>query len=211
MNTRTDLANRALAHLGEEPITDIDDTTSTPARTCREFAGDVIDEVLRTHRWNCATARVALSELADAPAHGYERAYQLPADFLRLLEVNGEAWEASDEFHEIEAGEQLLTDASTAEIRYIRRIDVPEFDPLLAKCAALALAVEIAIPLTKDAGKREAMQAAFDAALRRACKVDAVETGTRENRPLERLLGNSPLIRSRGVSRRIDPLRYYIP
>lgn len=211
MTTRTALANRALAHLGEEGISDIDDTTSTKARICKEFVGDVIDEVLRMHRWNCAIDRQTLSQLSEAPNHGYDYAYQLPGDCLRLLELNGEQVDGSTEFLEIESGERLLTDEDTAEIRYIKRIDVHEFDPLLAKAVALALAVEIAIPLTKDSKKREALEGAFLRAIGRAAKVDALETGSRENGTLNRLLANSPLIRSRGFRSNPDPLRYRLP
>jgi len=210
MTSRTALANRALAHLGEEGISNIDDPTSTKARVCKEFVGDVIDEVLRLHRWNCAIERETLSRLAEAPNHGYSHAYQLPGDFLRLLELNGEQYDGSSEFLEIEANKRLLTDDDEAKIRYIRRIDVPAFDPLLAKAVALALAVEIAIPITKDGKKREALEGAFLRSLGRATKVDAVETGSRENRELSRLLANSPLINSRGA-RRPDPLRYRLP
>jgi hypothetical protein len=211
MITRTALANRALAHLGEEGISDIDDTTSAKARICKEFTGDVIDEVLRLHRWNCAIERTTLSRLAEPPDHGYAHAYQLPEDFIRLLELNGEQFDGSAEFLEIEAGQRLLTDDDTAEIRYVKRIDVHEFDPLLGKAVALALAVEIAIPLTKDSRKREALEGAFLRAIGRAAKIDALETGARENRPLSRLFANSRLIASRGHRANADPLRYRLP
>jgi hypothetical protein len=211
MTTRTALANRALAHLGEEGISDIDDTSSAKARICKEFAGDVIDEVLRLHRWNCAIGRTALSRLAAPPDHGYAHAYQLPPDFIRLLELNGEQFNGSIGFLEIEAGKRLLTDEDSAWIRYLKRIDVPDFDPLLGKAVALALAVEIAIPLTKDSRKREALEGALLRAIGRAAKIDALETGARENSQLCRLLATSPLIAARGCRATPDPLRYRLP
>lgn len=197
MTTRTELATRALAHIGEQGIADIDDAEQKQARVCKEFAQQVIDETLRAHRWNCAIARATLSELSEAPNHGFDHAYQLPSDFIRLLEVNGEQWQGSSEFHEIEAEQRLLTDEESADIRYIQRIDVPAMDPLLKKVVALALAVEIALPLTQNANLREALEGALARAMAKAMKVDAIETGSRENRPLQRLLENSPLRLSR--------------
>jgi hypothetical protein len=68
MNTNTDLANRALGHIGEMRISDIDDAESKAARTCKGCIQAVIDEVLREHRWNCAIKRVALSALLSPAA-----------------------------------------------------------------------------------------------------------------------------------------------
>lgn len=211
MTTNTQLANRALAHIGEMAISDIEDTESKAARTCNEFIQSVIDETLREHRWNCAIARVTLSELETPPNHGFDHAYQLPADFMRLLEVNGEQYDGSDEFFEIEEGGRLLSHESVAEIRYVKRITVDAFDPLLAKTVAAALAAEICIPMTLNVQMREQCEALKQRAISRAQKIDAIEVGSREGRPLQRLRENSPLIRSRQASRLRDPLRYYLP
>jgi len=197
MTTRTALANRALAYLGESSISDIADTTSKHARLCNEFVDQVIDEHLREHRWNCAISRATLSELTTAPNHGFDRAFQLPADFIRLLEVNGEQFDGSDEFLEIEEGQRLIIDADQAEIRYVKRIGVAEFDPLLAKACSLGLAVEIAVGLTANLELQGQLATLHARALSKARMTDAVETNSREGRPMDRLLMNSPLRQSR--------------
>lgn len=199
MITHTDLANYALAHLGESAISTIDDPASKAARVCRKFILPSIDEVLRSHRWNCATKRVALSASASPPVHGYRKAYALPADFVRLLEVNGEQWTGSEEFFEIEDG-FLLGDFSAAEIRYIARIEVARFDALLTEAIALKLATKVAVPLTANLNLQGQCAALYDRAVSRARQVDAIETGNRENRPLARILAQSPLLRSRGMA-----------
>lgn len=201
MTTKTQLANRALAYLGEAAISDIADVTSKPARVCNEIVDGVIDEHLREHRWNCAISRATLAELVAAPNHGFERAFQLPADFLRLLEVNGEQFDGSDEYLEIEDNQRLLTNQSEAKVRYVRRIGVAEFDPMLAKAVALGLAVEIAVPLTANLPLQGQVATLHARALSKAKAVDAVETGSRENRPMARILDNSPLRNSRFLNR----------
>jgi len=212
MTTNTDLANRALAHIGDMPISDINDVENKAARTCNAFVQAVIDETLREHRWNCAISRATLSELSTPPKFGFSHAFQLPADFLRLLEVNGEQFDGSDEYFEIEEGKRLLTYGSTAQIRYIKRIGVSEFDPLLAKAVAAALAAEICIPLSRDTQMQAQLEVLKRRAIMRAQQIDAIEVGSREVRPMARLLANSPLIQSRFGGRRYrDPLRYYLP
>jgi len=213
MTSTTDLANRALAHIGEMRISDIDDATSKAARVCKEFVQQVIDENLREHRWNCSIFRATLTQLSAPPGHGFARAYQLPSGLMRLLEVNGEQFGASDEYFEIEGDRQLLTDATAAEIRYVRRIGVGEFDPLLAKAVSYALAAEICIPLTANAQLQAQLVQLQARALSRAKTIDAIEVGSREVRPMARMIGNSPLVQSRSGSlrRNLDPLRFTLP
>ena len=82
------LCNAALARLGEARIVDLLDD-NVAARACHAMLPIARAEVLRSHRWNFATARATLAALGEAPAFGYARAYGLPADNLRVLEVNG--------------------------------------------------------------------------------------------------------------------------
>lgn len=194
--TSTNIANYALAFIGEPRISDINDPNSTVALTCSQWFDQTCDEVLRTHRWNCATRRATLSRLVQSDSASYPFTYSLPTDFLRLLEVNGEAAESSSEFFEIE-GKTLLIKEEAVTIRYIARILPDQFDPLLTKAVALALAATIAIPLTSKLQLQAHCLGLFHSALSRARQIDAVESGSRENRPLERLLAQSPLLSSR--------------
>lgn len=196
MTTKTDLANYALAHLGEPEIADISGTDQV-SRLCNRFMDQAIDETLRAHRWNCATKRATLSQLAAAPEHGLDHQYQLPGDFLRLLEVNGEAWEGSDEFFEVETGKVLVTDADEAEVRYIAQIEVSAMDPLLKEVIALKLAAKLAMPRKGRNEVQAQLVQLTRLAMRKAARADAVETKGREGRGIQRILANSPLVRSR--------------
>ena len=204
MTTLTDLANAALAYLGDSAITDISDTTSKPARLCNQFAQRAIDEVLRLGRWNKATKRKALVADAAAPAFGYTYQYKLPTDFLRMMEVNGEEWQDSSEFYEIE-DDRLLSDEDTAEIRYIARIEIGQADALMQEAIALRLGMKIAIPLTGSAEMQAAVVAMFQKALAEARHADAIEAGGREKSAWTRIFGRSRLLRARTWRR--DPLR----
>lgn len=198
MNTRTDLANRSLSYLGQMAITDIDEGSKN-SRTCKEFMDDTIREVLRSHRWNCASKRAILTELTEVPTWGYSHAYELPADFLRLMEVNGEQFEDSQKYFEIENGKRLLSNWDDCQIRYIANIGIPDFDPCLADAVAIKLASKIIVPLQLSQDGAAFLIARYREVLNEARRIDAVETGSRENPQYERLLFDSPLIRSRNA------------
>ena len=194
--TSTDIANYALAYLGESKISNIDDANSKAARTCKQFLDITIKEILRSHRWNCAIKRATLTRLTETPNHHYNYFYALPTGFLRLLELNGEPHNDSDEYFELE-NNKLATDADTAEIRYVHNIATTDFDPLLTKAVALSLASTIAVPLTSKIELQSQCLTLFERAIGKARQIDAIEVGTREGRPMERLLSQSRLIRSR--------------
>jgi hypothetical protein len=201
MTTQTDLANAALAYLGEKKITDIDDSGSVPARTCKRFIDDTIKEELRAARWNCAIKRQTLSQISPTPTNlgdFYTVAYQLPADYMRILEVNGEPWEASQQLFEVENGQRLLSAESSAVIRYVALIEVHEMDPLLQKAIALQLAGKLAVPLSAKNDLQAQMLTFHQLVVSQARQVDAIEVGSREVSPYERLMNSSPLVNSRG-------------
>src|SRR5688572_8267905 len=116
-NSDTEICNIALGHLGEAPITSLNED-SKAAWACNLHYALTRDELLRGHRWNFAKDRVQLSELAEGPAFGWARQFQLPADCLRVLEFNDqEIGDWISEEYEIE-GRRLLTDAAVARIVY---------------------------------------------------------------------------------------------
>lgn len=147
MADETTICNLALAKLGIDPIMALTDA-SKPAQYCKRFHDDTRDEVLSSHRWNFAMARATLNRLAAAPAFEWAFAYQLPDDCLRIVQLNGyDTTERKGEFS-IE-GRELLTDAETAEVRYIARVtDASAWPPLFVDALATKLASKLAAPLT---------------------------------------------------------------
>lgn len=213
MNTTTDLANYALAYIGEGKISDINDPNSPQARACNRFMDQTIDEVLRSHRWNCATARQDLSKLPDKPLGNYEHQFAIPADCLRVLDVNGETWELGNEYFSLE-GNRLLTNWPTVTMTFIKRIGVAYFDPLLVEAIATKLASKITVPLSANLNLQQTLAVSYERAVRKAAQTDAIEVGSRENGALNRVIERSSLIRSRfGYGSRYvrDPLRYQLP
>lgn len=56
-----DIANLALAELGQEPLADLTTTTNKAVRQVNANYAMVRNEVLRAHPWNCATKRTTLA------------------------------------------------------------------------------------------------------------------------------------------------------
>lgn len=203
--TTTALANAALALLGEQAITSIDDGTSASARACKQFIPAALGETLRLGRWNCATRRAGLDRLTAIPASEVMgNAFQLPTDCLRVMEVNGEDFSDSSEFYEIE-GDRLISADETVTLRYVSAADISKLDPLLQNAVALRLAHKISIPLTGSAEKSAFMLNLFGKALSEARQVDAQESGSREKNGIARIFGRSRLLNQRRKTR--NPLR----
>ncbi len=119
MASEVGIANAALRKLGQSPITDFSEN-SKAARIANERFADVRDELLSRHPWNFAMRRVLLPVNATAPAWGFTNAFTLPADYIRVFEVNGED-ENSGKW-KVEDG-AIVTDLDAPlEIRYVYRV-----------------------------------------------------------------------------------------
>lgn len=208
MTTDTDLANAALGHLGEMPISSIDDLTSKPARVCREFRVAALRETLRMGRWNSATKRATLARVATTPSDAYPYAYQLPADLVRLLEVNGESAGAADEFMEIE-GARLVVATEAVVIRYVAEVPIGQCDALLQNAVALRLAAKVAFSLTGKADMGVMMTQLFGKALAEARQSDAQEVGSGEKSGWARVFSRSRLLGMRRNFRNPQRLEDY--
>jgi len=172
----TDICNLALGHLGEGRITSVDEDT-VAARACALHYDAARDDLLRSHRWNFAVSRAVLAALVVDPLFGWSYQFALPANCLRVLEVNdSEAGDWITDAFAIE-GRNLLTNTSVVNLIYIRRVlDVSEFDALFVKALAAKLAVELSETIRGTTGKTAELMQAYERAIAPlARRVDANE------------------------------------
>lgn len=198
MLSKVQIANNALAYLSETSIQSFNDDLDEKARVIRSVFDAVAMEVIRSHRWSCCMRRAELSRLAERPEQtrefGYSFQYQLPSDCLRLCDINGEPWSDKTEFFDLN-GRQIQTNASSVLIRYVAlEEDTAQWDVLLAEAVAIKLAMRISRRITKDGASGEQLYQLYKSRLAEAQHMDAMETGSGENRPLERILEQSPLV-----------------
>jgi hypothetical protein len=172
VSAEVDICNMALIRVGAKRIISLDDDTKA-ALLCKQYYEQTRDEVLREHEWNCATERASLARLSEAPAYGFEYAYQLPASpfCLKVIEM-----ESQDYWPYKVEGRKLLTDNEECNIRYTKKMENPaEMDSYLVECIALRLATHLCESLSADANKTQALLGEYLVALQKAVAQDSDE------------------------------------
>lgn len=86
MPSETSIANVAMRHLGENPISSIDEDSEN-ARLCKKYFNDAKATALEEYCWTWAKERHQLAADATAPAFGYDYQYLLPANCVSVFWV----------------------------------------------------------------------------------------------------------------------------
>jgi hypothetical protein len=145
--SETTICNLALSKLGAARIAALTDATPE-ARACNMMYEHTRDQVLRGHRWNFALQRAVLTQLSTAPLFGWAAQYALPTDCLRVFQLNSYEVQEYPDMWEVE-GQNLLTDETTANVKYVARITNADlFDPIFVKALATKLAADMAKTIT---------------------------------------------------------------
>ena len=157
---KTGIANLALGNLGEASIQSLSDNNAR-ARACSSRIDDVITTILRMHVWNSALERKLLTNIGE-PIFGWNYIYQLPADYIKVVEV-----EPVSKY--IVEKKNILSNEKTLYLLYVATpTDINNLDPLLAEAIATKLAWEIAETLTSKAGLKQEMMQKYIIALQEA-------------------------------------------
>lgn len=193
MASDVDIVNLALVKLGARRITTLLDNVKE-ARSANAIYALERDNELRAHIWNFSVARVQLAASPTPPPFGYQLAYPLPNDYLRVIQAGSFYPGAprtigitTEDFsgYKIEGG-MVLTNlgasglSSTApgplNLRYIRKIiDPTQFDSSFVVAFAMRMAMELAEDLTGQAQKRTMAEQEYKAAIASAIMANALE------------------------------------
>jgi len=142
----TELANTALGYLGHKVILDLEGQDETAQIILTRY-DDIRDTTLREIPWKFAKKREHLAASAEAPAHTFANAYNLPSDCLRVLEVGGD----TPVTYRVEGRQVVTNSPAPLELLYLSRITNPlEWDAAFWEVFALELAVELASAITGD-------------------------------------------------------------
>ncbi|WP_151038937.1 hypothetical protein [Mycobacterium tuberculosis] len=183
MASQVDICNRACTKLGAARITDITENSKS-ARVMNSLWNTVRQAELRRRTWKFATARTTLAALATPPAWGYNNAFQLPPDFLRLVQVNDtfavpaltDYRDQDDSAYVIEGSQIFTIFNAPLKLRYIRDITDPGlFDALFVEAFAAKLAYEACEEITQSLSKRQQAMEDYKQALRDATVAGAIE------------------------------------
>jgi len=151
--SETSIANAALTLLGERRIASLSDTSKIAVLLNDRYA-EVRDDLLRSHPWNFATKRASLAKDTTAPVWGFDNAFTLPADCLRVLELDNR----SKYPYRIE-GRKIVTDlGAPLDIEYTARITDPvQMDVMFRQALSAALAADVCEAITGDDEKVETL------------------------------------------------------
>lgn len=168
------ICNSALIKLGASTIMSLIEGSKN-ANLCNEQFDKLRDELLRAHNWNFATARAKLAQLTDAPAFGFDHAYQLPSDWLRVVSVHDSNTGRGAVEYKIE-GRTLLSSADEIYLRYIKCVTDPnEMDAGFREVLSWKLAADLALPITQSSTALGEMRDGLRVSLIKARGVDAFE------------------------------------
>lgn len=187
MASDTDSANVALRLVGQTPITSLTDG-STTANVVDDIFTEVLHDLLRSHPWNFATKRMQLARISTAPVFEFDYAYAHPSDWLRTISVHDNNAGHGSVLYRTEqvAGQNAIVASSdTIYLRYVYRVtDQNLMAADFRRAFQLALARDLAIPLSSSNTMQEQYSKESSRALARARSSDA--------------LGGFPELRPRG-------------
>lgn len=170
MATEVAICNLALTAVGSNTITALNDNT-TEAQMCNIYYSLYRDYLLRIHPWNFTQTRASLAQLATAPAFGFDYAFQLPTDCLRVCETSLGQY---DEWR-IE-GRSLVCNQSEVSIVYNKYVTDPGlFDPAFSITLGYLLAWKLSKVLTGKTGFTDKLRDEYHEHLAIARTVDGME------------------------------------
>lgn len=175
----TGICNLALDVLKEAPISSLDDNRPV-AKWCKRNFAVQRDAALSLANWNFALTRKVIARDVTAPAFGWENAFTLPADCVRLLPLTHEGTDEGSPIAHVVEGGKLLTNASgPVKVRYIRRAtNYDAYHPLFLDYLSGRLATRMAHWLTGKTSYLQVASAIMKQALDDAWLTDAIEGDT---------------------------------
>lgn len=159
MATQLSVFNDSLGILGEPPLQSVDQEIEA-GRQLRDKWPGTVRHCLEQGDWNFASRRGELSRVATPPVWGWDYAYNLPADCVRVCEVSdtGERWGYFTEYAHEEG--MIATNATTLFLRYmsLTLMDTPgAWSQSFADFVSAELALRVGpklnianVPLAKD-------------------------------------------------------------
>ena len=146
----TKICNQALGKIGAKRINDLDDTTDTKqeAIQCRLHYEPTRDALEESYEWTFNSDRKTLAADTETPDGEWDFQFILPTDYLAMRSIYENRISAINYRSYAIEGDRLLTNESTMQIRYTKKVTDPtKFDPLFIKLFVALLANELIVPL----------------------------------------------------------------
>ena len=174
--SNTDIANKTLGHLGQDPIIDLDSDQSVRGSAIREVYGQTLKEVLRDFDGKFATLRKDLNADSTYTPGDFSYRYILPTtpELLRFLNIVTDPRAK----YSLEGG-YLYTNLSAVRIRYVGYVSDPsQFDATFVETLALKLAAVRGYKITMNQNLADNFFAKYE-----KLKLDAQTSDSQEKTP----------------------------
>jgi hypothetical protein len=162
------ICNSALLKVGAQQISSFTDGTRA-SDICAALYPTIRDEVMRASPWRFALQQIVLATPSlTPPPFGYNSAYDVPSNVLRVWQVNSEQW--------TEVGNQILCDIASGinVLAIVQNTDPTTYDAQFAEALAWRMASEIALALVQSAPMKETMDKGYKDTLAAARSSNAV-------------------------------------
>lgn len=180
--TETSICNMSLARIGAKRMTaaQFAAESTIEAIHCELHYDQTRDSLLRSHFWRFASARKTLTRDTNSPDFEWDYQYILPTDFLRRKSVYDSDTTVSRSRRFAIEGQRYLTDDSSVNLRYVRKVTDPEeFDPLFVEVFVLQLALKLVGSLAGGEPRlTDMIQRELTMVMRKVQAVDSDETDT---------------------------------
>ena len=179
--SQINICNQALLLLGEKKLQSLTEDTPS-AGACNEFYESTIKFLLQDMKPGFARKRVKLTTVRPKPEYEFDKAYQLPQDYLVVVEQDNRTLSGRQYRDWRVEGRSYLTDRSEPALLYISRDVNTEglMDGGFIKTAAAYLAYEVAYPITNSDNKVSAMYDLYTIRSDAAIVIYGQESSTRE-------------------------------
>ena len=151
MANQVEIVNLALNHLGESDFILSMNENIKSARVANLVWNTAKEKVLSDHPWKFALKRASLASLVDVPVYEYTNQFQLPSDFLHLVELSDSDKPIQD--FEIN-GTYILCDESIVYLKYVYDVvNTDLFSASFVDCFSLFLAHKMCNNITGNRNK----------------------------------------------------------
>lgn len=191
------ICNVALGWLGGNLIISLDDS-SVEAKLCKANYVMLRDAVLEERAWTFAVKRLEPAQLIELPLYGYDKAFQIPPEVIRVLQVSragadvtsgtvggsflstvrgGTGLGRETRIDWDREGDQIL--CNNSERIYIRALirieDTTKFTPAFDQAFAARMAMELAIPIAGSRSLQKDMAQLYNNKIAMAAATDGMQ------------------------------------
>lgn len=192
-----EICNLAIGWLGGDLIISLDDP-SVEAKLCKANYELLRDAVIEEREWTFAVSRLEPAALLNEPLYGFDKAFQIPPEVIRVLQVSragevidgaliegsflsatrggtGTGRETRIEWDR-EGDKILANNSARIFARVLIRIeDTTKFPPAFSQALAARLAMELAIPITNSRALQSDMASLYAEKMRLAAASDGLQ------------------------------------